>query len=712
MNSITLDRRSLMGGAAGLMIGLSWHRANAAASAEAALTAWVRITPDDRVIIILSQCEIGQGITTTLPAILADELGADWARVETQNAPVTPPYQNPRIHWMFTGNSESIQTFAPVMRQAGAAARQMLVSAASARWGVSAADCTTAMGKVLHRPSGRSLHFGELAEAAASLPVPAKPTLRPERELAMRGRAVARRDIPAKVAGSAMFGIDVRLPNMAFAALRLGPSPLATVSAMDPAAVLAMPGVIAVVPLQNGAAVVAASTWQAMVAAKALSISFSTPTGPGTDQLAAIHAAALAGTDWRPIVNRGDAPAALARAAHSLTRDYESPFQAHATMEPMNCTADVTAEGAEIWAPTQGPEQTRITAQIVLGLKPEQVRVNWTYSGGGFGRRLLADFVVPALLASKATGRPVQVVYDRAQDFAEDSYRPATLTRLSASIDAAGHPSAVHAKLVSATQLQPVNPGKLPPNLDPRVTEGLEDSIYGIGAFRLDYHRPDLPVRTSVLRTTGFGPNIFALESFIDELASRAGADPLAYRRALLAANPRALHVLNEAARRAGWGGVLAAGHGRGIAVALAFETMIASVVELSVSADRAIRLKRVVTVADPGQLWDPGIATSNLEGGAYWGLASALKSEIRFAGGAATARNFDGYDVMHLWEVPKVEIVLMPSGEPKVGGLGEVGPVCVPPALANAVFAATGERVRALPLSRAGFSVAGRAVA
>jgi isoquinoline 1-oxidoreductase beta subunit len=334
--------------------------------------------------------------------------------------------------------------------------------------------------------------------------------------------------------------------------------------------------------------------------------------------------------------------------------------------------------------------------------------VHWTYAGGGFGRRLLADFVAQALVLSKAVQRPVKVVWTREEDMTHDFYRPATLTRIAAALDADGKPAAIAARLVSATQLAPVSPAPLPANIDPRCTEGLEDARYAIAHFRLDYNKPTLAVPTSVLRTTGFGPNIFALESFIDELAHAAGADPYRYRRTLLGHDPRALKVLDLAAEKSGWGTPLAKGSGRGIAFFEAFDSVMAQVVELEVDAKKVVRVRRMVTVADPGRVFDPGIAASNLQGGAVWGLTSAMKSEITFAKGGVTQENFGDYDVVHLWEAPAAnEVFLLEGGGEKIGGLGEVGPTGIPPAFANAIFAATGERLRTLPLSRHGYSFA-----
>jgi isoquinoline 1-oxidoreductase beta subunit len=710
MNSIRFNRRMFLEGAAAASMTVALDIPVARAELpgqDKVINAWVRIGTDDRVILLLSQCEMGQGISTTLPAILADELGADWSRVRIENAPVATEYQNPKAHLMFTGNSESIQTFGPIMRAAGAAAREMLVDAAAKRWGVPRDSCRTEDGRVIHGKSGRHFTFGELVEDAAGEPTPGQPRLRPQGELKLIGRSIARRDIPSKVDGSAVFGIDFKVPGMVYAAVRQIPVLGGSVTKFDPASVLALPGVIAAVPVPNGVAIVAEHFWQAKTAAEALDITFGDGANANLDSasLEAQFKSALEGTDWRRTTNIGDAAGALAKAERILSREYVSPFQAHATMEPVNCTAHVTPDRCDVWGPTQGPEVARDIASAISGLPPEKVHVQWTLLGGGFGRKALTDFVAHAVAASKAVGRPVKVIWTREDDLTHGYHRPGTLTRVTAVLGKDGQPTAIASKLVSPSQLQAVV-RNLPPNVDPRCTEGLEKTRYRIPNLMLDFHRLEVPIPTSFLRTTGFGPNIFALESFVDELAHDAGADPYKFRRALLAHDRRAAAVLDLAAKKADWGKPMAKGHGRGIAFTDAFETLVAQVVELSVDDKKAIRVQRVVTVADPGKIYDPGITTSNLEGGVIWGLTSVLKSELTFEKGQTMQTNFDSYDVVHLWETPRVlETHLIEGGGDTVGGIGEVGPVAIPPAFANALFAATGDRVRSRPVSRSGYS-------
>jgi isoquinoline 1-oxidoreductase subunit beta len=677
------------------------------AAGELPLTPWVRVTPDNVVTVIVSQAEIGQGISTTLPAILVDELGADWAAVKLETAPFAPAYRNPVRQWMFTGNSESVQSFHDLMRQMGAAAREMVTRAAAARLGVPPDSCRAENGTIVHPASGRRLTFGEVAAEAARLPVPAQPRLRADSELRLVGRALPRVDVPAKVDGSARFGIDLQVPGMLVAAVRTAPTLAGRLRALDPSPAAGMPGVHAVVRLDNGVAVVADSWWQARTALAKLRPDFEP--GPDTELSSATVLAEyqlrLEAGPWATPVAAGDVEAAMRKAAGTVTADYLNPFLAHATMEPMNCIVSLTADACEVWAPTQGQELALVTLQQRFGLREDQVRVNRSpYAGGAFGRRLLPDFILQAAVVSKAAGRPVKVIWDREEDMRRDRYRPASLLRLTAALDASGLPTAFAVRLVSPTILLPVFPALAPmlrdKRIDPSALEGLLEMIYELPNRRVDFHLLSTPIPTSVMRTTGYGPNTTAVEGFVDELAHAAKADPYRYRRRLLARNPRALAVLDRAAARAGWGKPLPPGHGRGIAVAEAFGTLIAQVAEVAVRGPE-VRVLRITSVVDCGRVLDPGIATANVEAGVVFGL-SYCKSEVTFAGGAVVPANFDAYELPYLAETPELVTELAPGGG-KLGGVGETGPVTVPAAVLNAVFAATGRRLRELPLGRHG---------
>ena len=681
----------------------------AAAGGPAALNAWLRIGRDDKVTIVVSQAEMGQGIATTLPAVLADELGADWRRVTLENSPADPAYRNPARNWQFTGNSESTTAFYDLMRTMGASAREMLIAAAADRWKVRPANCRAEQGKVIHAASGRALKFGDLAEAAAKKKPPPNPPLKPRKEWRLVGRSLPRPDNPSKVNGSAIFGMDVKVDGMVYAAVGVSPAFGGKVEKIGPAP--ALPGVIQVVPIPNGVAVVAKSYWQAKKALDALETSFDE--GPDANassaNMMAGYRAAMDGSDWVAVSAGKPVAGALPTV---VSEEYESQFMAHATMEPMNATARVDASGCDVWAPTQGQELAQIVVSQVLGLPKERVRIHRTLLGGGFGRRLTPDFIVHAVVVSKAVGRPVKVIWSREEDMQHDMYRPAVLHRLTAGIDERGRLQSLAHKVVSPSILQYVFPPAVTDKFDPSCVEGLVETHYAIPDWKVDFKLLKLPVPTSVMRTTGYGPNIFALESFIDELAHWKGEDPYRYRRNLLAGNRRALAVLDMAATKSGWGQPLPQGRHRGIAFCEAFRTFIAHVIELSVAPDQGVTLHRAVAAVDPGTALDPGITANSIEGGVAWGLTCAFKSEITFERGRTVQSNWHDYPILRIPEMPPVEVHLIDSGARPLGGTGEVGPVTVIPALANALFAATGRRIRSLPLRRHGFYIAGRGAA
>lgn len=693
---------------------MSAHAARLVGAAQATpsagaveLTAWVRIMPEREVALVVSQAEIGQGISTTLPAILADELGADWREVRLLTAPLRPEYRHPKYQWMFTGNSESIQSFYQVMRKMGAAAREMLTLAACQTWRADVADCRTENSFVLHVPTGRRIHFADLASAAALLPVPQAPTLRPAAQLRLVGRPLPRVDVPDKVSGRAVFGIDFAVPGMLVAAVRTVPAIGAQLTAFDATAAKAMPGVHAVLPLPNGVAVVAQRYWQAARALATIKMDVAATEASRSADSALIEAGydrVMKEGPWAPVLTEG-----VVEGKPSFEASYFSPFAAHATMEPMNCVASVTADRCEVWAPTQGQDLATVTLQYALGMAPEKIAVNRTpYIGGGFGRRLVPDFVVQAALISKAVGAPVKVIWDREEDMRRDFYRPASAMRLSAHVDAHGVPTAVSAQLISPTILLPV----FPPiqktldekGFDPSALEGLMELPYRLAARRVDFHLPKLSVPTSVMRTTGYGPNLFALESFVDELAHRAKRDPLALRRQLLAHDPHALRVLERLAKLSEWGRSLPKGHARGLAFANAFGTLIGMVAELHVKGG-AVHVMRVTTVADCGRVLDPGIARAGIEGGIVFGMAYC-KSEVRFEQGRVLQDNFSTYVMPYLAECPEMVVEFVTSDR-ALGGVGEVSPATVPPAIANAIFRASGQRIRSMPLARHGLSFA-----
>ena len=666
---------ALAGG--GLVLGASIPCASARGgpAPEAALNAWLRISASDQVTIIVSQAEMGQGISTTLPAVLAEELGADWSRVKLETPVTDPAYRNPRTRSQFTGNSESISSFFEIMRTMGASAREMLIAAAAAQWKVAPETCRAENGRILHAETRRSLRFGDLAAAAARLPAPDKPPLKAPAQWRLLGKSLPRVDIPSKVDGTAIFGLDFTVPGMVYAAVKLCPVFGGKLRKHDPAAVKNRPGVLAVVALQDGVAVVAKGYWQARKAVDALPVEFDEGPNAGVsqDSLLQIYRAAMKdGSSW--VVTRPGKPEGAALPI-ALTAEYQSQFLAHATMEPMNCTARVDASGCDVWAPTQGQELAQLTVTKLLGLPNDKVRIHRTLLGGGFGRRLIPDFIAQAVTIAKEVGRPVKVVWSREDDMQHDFYRPAVVHQLSAAIDRGGQLAHVAHKLVSPSILQFAAPPKVTATFDPSCLEGLYETHYAIPSWKVESKLIKVPVPTSVLRTTGYGPNIFALESFIDELAHHQRRDPMEYRLALLRGNARALKVLSTVAERADWARRPPAGHHRGVAYCNAYGSFLAHVIELSVSASKAIKIHRVVAAIDPGIVLDPDITVSAMEGGAAWGLSCAMTSEITFAHGRTVQGNFNDYSVLRMPQVPPVEVHLINSGVLPLGGTGEIGP-------------------------------------
>ena len=713
-----IGRRDVLKWAAaggGLILSAAWWptpdtAGETPSSAARLVTAWVRIAADGSVTLIASQSEMGQGATTTLAAALADELYLPWDGVRIEFAPFDPAYRDPVYHWMFTGNSQSITSFYAVMRRMGAAAREMLISAAARRLGVDAGSLSVADGAVRAASGGRSLRFGEIAEEAARLPVPAHPHLRPDPVLA--GRAVPRWDIPSKVDGSAVFGIDVKVPDMLLAAVRCAPRFGARLARYDAAALRRKPGVVAVVELPSGLAVVARTYWQAHQALASAALTWSdegsrlgTPRG-----LPAVYRERLVSGPFQLYKDTGDTSQALTAAAVRRTALYEIPFQAHATMEPMNCTARIAHGRCDIWVPTQGVEMTQNVAMQVTGLPSERITVHRTLIGGGFGRRLLADFVKQTLLIAMAVKAPVKLIWSREEDMTHDAYRPAMLHEITGGVSGSGVLSALAHRVVSPSYMlyifprgafpqvkdwtQPLLP---PAQYDPMSVEGLIDIPYEVPHQRVEQHRLELDVPVSVWRTTGHGTNNFVLESFIDELALAARVDPLQLRRTALAKDARILKLLDVLAARAGWSDPLPPGSGRGMALARAFGGIAACAAEVSVAGGE-VRIRRIVAVLDCGRILDPGIATSNVLGGIVWGL-SGMKTAITFDRGRTAQSNFDGFEPLHLWEAPPCEVHFVESGA-ALGGTGELGPVPVQAAVGNAIFSASGRRIRALPLS------------
>ena len=683
---------------------------NAPSVTDIPLNAWVRIAPNDEVTLISSQSEMGQGVMTTLPAVLAEELGADWSRVKIEFSTVAPAYRNPRINWQFTGNSESTTGFFELLRSMGASAREMLIAAAAKRWSVPADELYADSGRIIHRPTKRFLKFGDLAEDAARITPSQNPGLKAQSDWKLLGKSLPRVELKSKLNGTAIFGLDFIVPGMVYAAVMQSPVHGGDVSSFDKNSVINLSGVIDVVPVPNGVAVVANQYWQARQALRSLKVSFAGGASSeiSSESLDKQYRAALAGDSWKTVKSEGDAlREADIRGKFSdlYSQQYESQFMAHATMEPMNCTAHVTDDSCIVWGPLQGPELAKLTLSGMFKLPPERVTINRTLLGGGFGRRLLVDFVVQAAVISKAVGKPVKVIWSREEDMQHDVYRPATLHRITAGLDKAGKPLAIAHQLVSPSVLQYVYPPAVTDDNDPTCLEGLMETHYELPSQRVDFKLLKVGVPTSVLRTTGYGPNIFAVESFIDELAGKAKQDPYEFRRSLLK-DERSLKVLEALADKSDWKRKPGKGVARGLAYTEAFRTHIAHAVELSVN-NNLVKIHRITCVIDCGIALDPEITRNSIEGGTVWGLGVAFKSNITFKNGRTVESNFHDYQIAQMDETPPIEVHIVNSSTKGLGGTGEVGPVTLVPAVANAIFAATGKRYRSLPLSRHGLRLA-----
>lgn len=708
--TIAVDRRSFlktgMAGAAGLVIGFylpgrfeALAASPAGSAAPAALNAWMRIGADDRVTILIDKSEMGQGILTALCMIAAEELECDWKKIRTEFAPASKEYFNPAFGMQGTGGSSSVRSSWDPMRKAGAAAREMLLEAAAQKWGVEKTDCRAENGVVLHEATKRKLTYGSLAEVAAKLPVPQDAPLKDPKQYRIIGKSTKRLDTPDKVNGRAEFGIDIRRPGMLYAVVARCPVFGGKVASFDATKAKAVPGVRNVIQISSGIAVVADNTWTAMQGRRALDVKWdeganASVNSEGISKLFA-ERAAQPGVEAR---KEGDAEAALA-AAKKIEAVYEVPFLSHATMEPQNCTADVRADRCDVWAPTQFQTISQGTAAKICSLKPEAVFIHTTFLGGGFGRRAGTDFVADAVETSKAVGAPVKVTWSREDDMQHDFYRPASYARMAGAVDADGWPVAWTTRIACPSIMNLWFPGTIKNNLDPTSVEGVENLPYTIPNILVDYQLTETGVPVGFWRSVGNSQNGFFSECFMDELAAEGKKDPYEFRRHLLGKAPRHLGVLELAAQKAGWDKPLPAGRFRGIAVLFAFQSYAAQVVEISVNRSaRALRVHRVVCAVDVGRVVNPANIEMQSESAIVYGLTAALHGAITISRGRVEQSNFNNYQMLRMDEMPVIEVHIVPSEE-KPTGAGELSVPPVVPALCNAIFAATGKRVRRLPI-------------
>jgi isoquinoline 1-oxidoreductase beta subunit len=692
----------------GLLIGFRFPGITALASAQQSSTtafmpnAFVRIGTDERVTVIVNHSEMGQGVYTSLPMLLAEELDADWSKVGFEPAPVDPKYNHPAFGMQITGGSSSVWSGLEQFRQAGAAARAMLVAAAAQQWNVDPTSCRTESGAVLNG-SNRKLTYGRLAEAAAKLTPPAHLQLKDPKTYKLIGKPIKRLDTPEKLNGKAVFGIDVKVPGMLTAVIARPPIFGAKLKSFDDSRARSMPGVRKIIAIPAGAAVIAETFWQAKVARDSLGVEWEEGSMHNFDTSKMMQdfreRSKSPGTSVR---KDGDATGALEKAAKKIEAVYEVPYLSHLMMEPLNCVVDLRTDSCEVWTGSQFQTVDRANAAKVAGLPNEKVQLHTTFLGGGFGRRAnpQSDFVVEAVYVAKAAGAPVKVIWTREDDMRGGWYRPAFLHAIEGGIDASGNPVSWRSRLVGQSIMEGTPfaammlKGK---DYDPASVEGVDDLPYAIPNVTVESHQAEINVPVQWLRSVGHSHTAFAVECFVDELAGLTQKDPYQFRRGLLQKQPRHLGVLDLAAQKAGWDKPLPKGLGRGIAVHFAFGSYSAHVAEVSV-AEGKVRVHRMVCAIDCGEYVNPGIIAAQTESGVIFGASAALFQELTFVNGRLQQTNFNTFPVMRMNECPEIETYIVENNE-KAGGIGEPGVPCAAPAIANAIYAATGKRIRRLPI-------------
>ncbi len=702
----TVNRRSFLktaaAGSAGLVIGFylpGRFETLEAAEAATALNAWIRISTDESVTIVIDKSEMGQGILTALCMLAAEELECDWKSIHTEFADAAEIYYNPAFRSQGTGGSSSVRSSWEPMRKAGATAREMLLEAAAQKWGVEKSTCKAVDGAVLHQDTNRRLTFGSLAESAGKLSAPQNVPLKDSKNFHTIGKPTKRLDTAVKVNGSAQFGIDVRRPGMVYAVVERCPVFGGKVASFDATKAMSVPGVKKVVEISNGVAVVADNTWTAMQGRRALEIRWDE--GPNANlNSEGIRNLFAARTSHPGVVARkdGDAAAALSSAAQKIEAVYEAPYLSHAPMEPQNCTADVRADYCEIWAPTQMQTMSQALAAKITGFPIEAVKLHTTYLGGGFGRRG-SDFVGEAVEISKSVGAPVKLTWSREDDMQHDFYRPASYARFAAGLDKDGWPIAWTTSIACSSVSNGFMPGSVKNGMDRTSVEGCADISYSIPNFFVDYQMTEPGIPVGFWRSVGNSQNGFFSESFIDEIAAAGKKDPYELRRRLLANSPRLLAVLDLAAEKAGWGTPLPPGRFRGMATLYAFGSYAAEVAEISVDRSaRTLKIHHVVCAFDCGHVVNPATIEAQMQSGIVWGLTMALHDAITIDRGRVVQSNFNNYPMLRIDEMPVVEVHIVPSEE-KPTGAGEPGVPPIAPAICNAIFAATGNRIRRLPI-------------
>jgi len=708
---MTITRRDFLKSSAtaasGLMLGM--YLPGVVSDALAAGTiytpnAWVHIADDNTITLISARSEMGQGVYTSMPMLIAEELHVDLSKVKVSIAPPNAVYVNALLGAQITGGSTSVRDGWEKLRIGGAQVRTMLITAAADKWGVAAADCHAKDG-VVYGPKGKKATYGKLAEAASKLPVPKDVALKDPKDFVIVGKATKRLDTPHKVNGTTEYGIDVKLPGMVYATLAQSPVIGGKVVSFDASKAKGMKGVIDVVQIPDGVAVVADSYWHAKKARDTLSITWDAGAGGSIDNASMMQGIRDAAGKEK-IINiktSGDAAGAIAGAAKNVKAEYQSQLLAHATMEPMNFTADFRDGKCLLVGPTQFQQGAQGATAAALGIKPEDITLKTTFLGGGFGRRLELDFIVQAAQISKAVGKPVKLLWTREDDTTHDFYRPMALHRMEAGLDASGKPVGMTFQITSQSVTQRAF-GLPKDTLDPFMAEA-SVAPYDIANMKHDLVIHDTGLRVGYWRSVSHALNAFANESFADELAQAGGKDPYAYRLALLDKQPRMANVLKLAAEKAGWGTPAPAGHFRGISLMEGYDTSMAQVAEISLK-DGEIHVHRVTVAADLGHMVNPDTVEAQIQSSVVFGLSSTLFDEITLEKGVVQQTNFNNYPVLRMSQTPKIDVILVQSTE-KPGGIGEPATALVAPAVANALFAATGKRLRKLPLTPANIASA-----
>jgi CO/xanthine dehydrogenase Mo-binding subunit len=686
--------------------------------------AWLRIQPDSTITVMVNHSEMGQGITTALSMIVAEELAADWSKVRAEIAPAAAVYKNPAFGVQATGGSTSVETSWDILRTAGAATRELLISAAAANWKVPVSECRAKNSSVQHAPSGKATAYGQLLEKAAAMKISEHPQLKSPENFSLIGRPMPRLDSALKARGKAVYGIDVQLPGMLNAAVVHAPLLGAKRQSMDDSAVKSMPGVRRVVTLESGVAVVADTFWQAHSAAQMLDIQWNTTS---RDELSTpgimSRWAELAKTEGKAVREDGDAAEAMKKAFKKIRAVYTLPYQAHACPEPMNCTAHVRKNSCEIWVPTQAQGVAQDIAADICGFSLDQVQVHTTYLGGGFGRRGLSDFVAEAVQISQTVGAPVKLLWTREEDMRNDYYRPASYNILEAGLDQTGLPTAWFHRAVGSAEIETIIKDGAPAFLPAWLPRGIkntaakiatrfilgarsaEDAMggsatmaYDIENIRIEHVRDNPGVPVGAWRSVAYSRNTFVVESFMDEIAAATGRDPIDLRLKMLEDVPRHRKVLKMVAEKSGWHRSKSAGIFQGVALSAFHNTPAAMVADVSVAGDGQVTVHRVVCAVDCGTVINPKIVEAQMIGGIVFGLTATLKSLITVDNGRVQQSNFDEFPLLRMDEVPKIEVHLAASNEPP-SGIGEVGVPPIAPAVTNAIFAATGKRLRSLPV-------------